>query len=180
MNRETASRFWQNVGDCLRRFDAPKMRLYQDGLAAGGTTGRRIVEEGSRRGSRNYQLVLHLLNLGAELQATERVALLLQEHANLRAESRQAPSPEQRQRLLEERDAYIADVIGSTLQEAELGVLFIGAGHHVLGRLAADIRVQTAKDPDKLRMYMQELLLATDSRNLDALARYVAAPVELV
>lgn len=179
MHRETASRFWQNVGDCLRRFDARKMRLYQDGLAADGTTGRRIVEEGARRGSRNYQLVLQLLNHGAELQATEHAALLLQEHANLRAGSRQAPSPEQRQRLLEERDTYIADAISSTLQEEELGVLFIGAGHNVLGRLAPDIGVQKVKDPDKLRVYMQELLLATDSPKLDALARYVAAPVEL-
>lgn len=180
VHRETASRFWQNVSDCLRRFDACKMRVYQDGLAADGATGKRIVEEGARRGSRNYQLVLQLLNHGAELQATERLALLLQERANLQIGGQQALSPEQRERLLEERDTYIAGVIGSTLQVEEMGVLFIGAGHHVLGRLAPDIRVQIAKDPDKLRMYMRELLLGNDFPKLDALARYVAAPVEMV
>ena len=179
MHRETASQFWQSVGDYLCRFDARKMRVYQDGLAADGAAGKRIVEEAARRGSRNYQLVLEWLDRGAQLQATEQFALLLQEHANLRAGSHQTPSPERRKRLLEERDAYIAAVIGSTLQEGELGVLFIGAGHNVLGRLAADIRVQRVKDPDKLRMYVQELLLVADSQKLKSLAQYLAAPVDL-
>ncbi len=178
MHRETTSRFWESVRDYLSRLDARKMRVYQDGLAADGAVGKRIVEEGTRRGSRNYQLVLELLNHGAHLQATERVELLLQEHAQGREGARPAPSPEQRERLLEERDAYIADVISSTLQEEELGVLFVGAGHNVLGRLPADIRVQTAKDPDKLRMYIHELLLGNDSRNLEALAQYLSAPVD--
>lgn len=179
MHRETVRRFWESVEEYLRRFDPSKMRIYQDGLAIGGAAGRRIVEESARRGSRNYQLVLDMLNDGAQLQSTEHAALLLQEHANLRAGEGQVPSPEQRERLLEERDTYIADVIGSTLQEEELGVLFIGAGHDVLGHLAADIRVQTAKDPDKLLMYIHELLLGKDSRRLETLARYVAAPVDI-
>ncbi len=179
MHRETVSRFWETVRDYLSRFDARKMRVYQDGLAAGGAVGKRIVEESARRGSRNYQLVLDLLDDGAQLQATEDAVLLLQEHAQVPAGGRPAPSPEQRERLLEERDTYIADVISSTLQEEELGALFIGAGHNVLGHLAADIRVQTAKDPDKLRMYIHELLLGRDSRKLKSLARYVAAPVDI-
>jgi hypothetical protein len=179
MHRKTASQFWQGVEDYLCRFDARKVRIYQDGLAADGAAGKRIVEEAARRGSRNYQLVLEWLKRGAQLQATEQLAVLLQEHANLRAGSHQTPSPEQRKRLLEKRDTYIADVIGSTLQDGEMGVLFIGAGHNVLDRLAADIHVQKVKDPDKLRMYVHELLLGTDSRKLKSLARYLAAPVDL-
>jgi pheromone shutdown protein TraB len=179
MHRETVRRFWEMVRDYLCRFDASKMRVYQDGLAADGAVGRRIVEEAARQGSSNFQLVLELLNHGAHLQTTERVALLLQEHAQVRTGALPAPTPEQRERLLEERDTYIADVISSTLQEEGLGVLFIGAGHDVLGRLSADIHVQTAKDPDKLRMYIQELLLARDPRKLEVLARYVAAPVDV-
>jgi putative NADH-flavin reductase len=180
MHRETARQFWERVADYLSRFDPSKMRVYQDGLAADGAAGKRIVEEAARRGSKNYQLVLELLNHGAQLQATEDPALLVQELANLGAAGHELPSPEQRQYLLEERDTYIADVICSTLQAAELGVLFIGAGHDVLGRLAADIQVQTVKDPDKLRMYIKELLLARDSRKLEALARYMAAPVDVL
>ena len=179
MHRETARLFWERVADCLSRFDSSKMRVYQDGLAADGVVGKRIVEEGVRRGSKNYQLVLELLSHGAQLQATEDPALLVQELANLGAAGHESPSPEQRQYLLEERDTYIADVISSSLQEEDLGVLFIGAGHDVLGRLAADIHVQTVKDPDKLRMYIQELLLARDPRQLEVLARYVAAPVDV-
>jgi pheromone shutdown protein TraB len=155
------------------------MRVYQDGLAADGAVGRRIVEEGARRGSKNYQLVLDLLSHGAQLQATEDATLLVRELANLGVGGLESPSPEQRQFLLEERDTYIADVISSTLREEELGVLFIGAGHDVLGRLAADIHVQTVKDPAKLRMYMQELLLARDPRKLEVLARYLASPVDV-
>jgi hypothetical protein len=171
--------FWERIADCLGRFDAGKMRVYQDGLAADGAVGKRIVEEGARRGSKNYQLVLELLSHGAQLQATEDPALLVRELANLGAAGRGSPSPEQRQYLLEERDTYIADVISSTLQEEALGVLFIGAGHDVLARLAADIQVQTVKDPDKLRMYIQELLLARDPGKLEVLARYLAAPVDV-
>ncbi|MDP3064358.1 MAG: hypothetical protein Q8O40_14275 [Chloroflexota bacterium] len=178
MHRETVRRFWEMVRGYLSGYDARKMRVYQDGLAADGAVGKRIVEEGARRGSRNYQIVLELVANGAHLQATEHVALLLREHAQATAEGRPAPSPEQRERLLEERDTYIADVIGATLQEEELGVLFIGAVHNVLGRLATDIRVQTSKDPDKLRAYIHELLLGNDSRRLETLARYVAAPVD--
>lgn len=178
MHRETVNRFWETVRDYLSRFDARKMRVYQDGLAAEGAVGKRIVEESARRGSRNYQMVLELVDNGAQLQATEDAVLLLQEHAQVPAGGRPAPSPEQRERLLEGRDNYIADVIGSTLQEEELGVLFIGAGHNVLGRLAANIVVQRVKDPDKLRLYIQELLLGSDFRRLETLARYVAAPVD--
>lgn len=179
MHQETVRRFWESVEEYLRRFDPGKMRIYQDGLAIGGAAGRGIVEESARRGSRNYQLVLDLLNDGAQLQATEHAALLLQEHANLRARERRVPSPDQGEHLLKERDNYIADVISFALQQEELGVLFIGAGHDVLGRLPADIRVQTVKDPDKLRIYIHELLLGRDSRKLKSLAQYLSARVDL-
>lgn len=179
MHRETANQYWQSVEDYLCRFDASKMRVYQDGLAADGEMGERIVKEAARRGSRNYQIVLKRLNHGAHLQATEDLALLLQEHAIMRAGGQQASSPAERERLLEQRDTYIANVIASTLQDEELGVLFIGAWHNVDGHLAADIHVQRVKDPDKIRRYVHELLLETDSRKLESLARYLTAPVDL-
>ena len=179
LHRETVCRFWESVGDYLSRFDSSKMRVYQDGVPVDGTMGRRIVEEGARRGSRNYQLVLKLLDNYAQLQAAEHPTLLLQEYANLRAEGRQAPSPEQRARLLEERDSYIAQVINSTLQEGDVGVLFIGAGHSLGRDLASDICVQEVKDADKVHLYIQELLLGNGFGKTEALARYVAAPVDV-
>ena len=179
LHRETVCRFWESVGDHLRQFDSRRMRVYQDGVPVDGTMGRRIVEEGAKRGSRNYRLVLELLNSGAQLEAAEHTTLLLQEYAYLHTEARQAPSPEQRAHLLEERDSYIAQVIDSTLQEGELGVLFIGAGHNVLGRVASDICVQEVKDADKIQLYIQELLLGNGFEKMEALARYVAAPVDV-
>jgi len=179
LHRETVCRFWESVGDYLSQFDSSKMRVYQDGVPVDGTMGRRIVEEGARRGSRNYQLVLELLDNYAQLQAAEHPTLLLQEYANLRAEGRQAPSPEQRAHLLEERDSYIAQVINSTLQEGDVGVLFIGAGHNVGRDLASDICVREVKDAGKVHLYIQELLLGNGFAKIEALARYVAAPVDV-
>lgn len=176
LHRDTVRRFWESVGNYLCRFDPCTMRVYQDGLAVDGVVGRHIVEEGAGRGSRNYQLVLELLNQGARLQATEDLALLLEELARLGRGEDPAASPERREHLLEKRDTHIAHVINSTLEEGELGVLFIGAGHDVGARLAHDIGVESFKNPEKIRQYIQELLLGSDARKLKALARYVAAP----
>ncbi len=178
LHQETVRGFWESVERSLRRFDPRKVRVYQDGMAADGALGRRIVEEGTRRGSRNYQLVLALLDRGAVLQATEDLALLQQEQESLRSPGRQQVSPGQRRRLLERRDANIAQAINATLREGEVGVLFIGAGHDVRPSLADDILVQRAKDPERLRLYIQELLLGDDPGRLATLATYVAAPVE--
>lgn len=179
LHQETVRRFWESVTECLGRFDPRTMRIYQDGVPVDGALGRRIIDEGAGRGSRNYRLILDLLNRGAQLQAAEQPALLVQEYENLRSQGHQAPSLEQRERLLEERDVYIARVIDSTLRKGEMGVLFIGAGHDVLGHVASDIRVREAKDPGKLQLYISELLFGTDFGKVQALARYVAARVDV-
>ncbi|HNY33468.1 MAG TPA: hypothetical protein PKK68_02315 [Methanothrix soehngenii] len=44
-------------------------------------------------------------------------------------------------RLLLERDLFIARAIDATLPEGETGLLFIGAAHDVLSKLAGDIEV---------------------------------------
>lgn len=151
--------------------------MYQDGLAADGALGRRVVEEGARRGSRNYQVILTFLDRGAELRATEDAALLLREHASLSHAKHQQPSSRQREDLLKRRDAYIAQRINATLLAGEVGVLFIGAAHNVCPGLANDILVQRVKDAEKIRLYTHELLLGGDAEKLAALATYLAAPV---
>jgi len=37
------------------------MKIYQDGIVAEGEIGKKIVEETSKSGSKNYQLVSRLL-----------------------------------------------------------------------------------------------------------------------
>ena len=174
---ETVRGFWESVAAYLDLFDAGQLRVYQDGLAAEGALGRRIVEEGASRCSQNYGLVLGLLRRGAQLRKTEDPALLLQERAYLTGAAPGVPSNEVRQELMERRDISIAQAINATLQEGEAGVLLIGAGHNVLPHLSRDICVELVKDPKKVVQYMREVLLGESSAELEDLASYVAAPV---
>lgn len=187
LHERSVRQFWDSVEAFLRTLDARRLKAYQDGLAAGGQVGRRIVQEAASRGSRNYQAVLNLLERGAVLCKTEDAQLLLQEHHDLRAalneESvRENQSNHERQpppwdRLLAQRDAFIAHAIAETLQEGEIGVLFLGAHHHATSGLPEDIVVVALKDQERVRGYLEELLHGRDDARLRALAKYLASPV---
>jgi hypothetical protein len=185
---EIMDRFWEAVAVHLRSQDPGRLKLYQDGMPADGDLGKRIVREAAKRGSKNYQLLWDLLSGGAELRKTEDPALLLEERKNLLGFLNQAGSGEtpggprqyraERDRLMAQRDAFIARTINETLGEGELGVLFIGAHHNVAPSLAGDIAVQLAKEPGKVRAYFEELLFGNDDRRLQELGRYLTAPIE--
>lgn len=187
VHQETLRGFWESVAAFLASFDARRLRLYQDGLAASGQAGRRIVEEAARRGSPNYRLVLDLLDKGAQLQTTEDPALLLRERDNLlgvvhrRAEGEAGHTADsyrrQRDSLTEQRDRFMAAAINGTLREAETGVLFVGAHHDVAAYLDGDITVQHVKDREQVRAYVEELLLGRDDDKLDKLSQVLRAPV---
>lgn len=179
--------FWESIASYLSSFDVSRLKVYQDGMAVDGETGRRIVEEAAKRGSINYQLIRDLLEKGAELRKTEDPVLLLQEHEGIRTAVQQNSATQDQQtgelrrlqqnRLTEQRDEFIAATINATLREGELGVLFLGAYHNVVARLARDIRVQYVKDPELVRAYFAELLAGHDDRKLEELATHLAAPV---
>ena len=187
---QTLQRYWIEVAAFLRRMDPHQLKLYQDGLPVGGSVGRAVVEEAARRGSRNYRLILDLLDRGAELRQTEDPELLRQEYDLLareplvapaagRRRTRQAPlpDPERRGRLLRERDEFIARTIDASLGDGEVGVLFLGAEHQATARLAPDIDVQPLKDPVLVRAYFQTLLAPGHEPERARLASYVASPV---
>ncbi len=186
-HQETARRFWQNVGDYLLSLGPGRLKMYQDGLAAGGEMAARIVEEAAKRGSRNYQLVQQLLQGGAEVRKTEDPALLWWERTVLlRSLEREgtsggAANPEapqaERDRLRRARDRFIADTINGTLHEGEVGVLFIGADHDVAPLLASDIAVEPVKDPRMVKAYVGELVLGRDGKRLEELCQYMRSPV---
>lgn len=179
LHRKTLEGFWNEVERYLRRFDARTLRVYQDGLAAGGDLGARIAEEASKRGSRNYRLVHDLLRGGAELRVTEDPALLLLEAARFHGPGPLDQATDTSKNTLERRDAFIARQISSTLREGELGVLFMGAVHCLISHLAADIHVQFFKDPEKLLEYVHTLLAGTAGRaRLGKLADYVSGPAD--
>lgn len=188
---KTLTRYWTEVAAFLQSMDPSQLKLYQDGLPVGGVVGRLIVEEAARRGSRNYRLLLDLIDRGAELRRTEDPELLQQEHdlmtremsttrqeSGERAEQRTVPDPEQHGRLLRERDEFIAQTIGATLRDGEVGILFLGAEHQATARLAPDIVVQPLKDPVLVRAYFLALLAPGHARERARLASYMASPID--
>lgn len=188
-HREVMEGFWDSIGTYLHSLDPLRLKLYQDGLAAGGALAKRVIQEAARKGSKNYQLLLELLNRGAEVRQTEDPALLLQEQANL-VVLVEKESPDggplrdegylrERDRLMEARDTFIAQAIAASLRQDEIGVLFIGAYHQVASRLPQDVRVVPLKDPTIVAAYFAALLQGDDDATLLALAQHLTAPIAL-
>lgn len=146
--------FWSEVKKEVESLatEPEKIRIYQDGLPCAGELGERIVRETAAKGSRNYQIIQKLMDRGARIEATESPELLKQEYIYIKAlleakteEDRrvaEAGYSQVKDRLLEERDVFIAQSINSTLKDGETGILFIGASHNVLPRISKDIDVK--------------------------------------
>lgn len=186
-HKETVATFWRAIEGFLSSVDAKALNIYQDGLAAEGELGRRVVEEAARRGSKNHLVLLDLIARGAELRNSEDIRLLLEEGQHLLEATQEGPETTEvfdkieyqrrKEQLTEQRDRFIADRINQTLREGETGVLFMGADHDVLRHLPEDIIIISVKEREKVRAYFQELLTGHDEETLEHLARYVASPV---
>ena len=144
--------FWDGLAERIMglEWEYPRTHIYQDGLPVCGKE-LQIVTELAQKGSRNHQLVLRLVEKGAQLEGTESPQLLLQEYQLLQAvfsategEQREAAAAAYRARaapLLEERDEYIRQQIGTSLPDEGRGLLFIGLTHRVDEGLPSDIHV---------------------------------------
>lgn len=154
-NQRKIEKFWDDLEKEIDGLglDYSKTRIYQDGLPCGGELGFRIVRETADKGSKNYQIVRKLIERGATVEATESPELLRKEYEHIKALIT-AMTPEEKtnaarrydqikDELLQERDAYIAKAIDATLKDNETGLLFIGAVHNVIPRLAKDIEVKS-------------------------------------
>ncbi|MCK9585443.1 hypothetical protein [Methanothrix soehngenii] len=153
-NQKKIESFWldleKEVDDL--GLDVGKLRIYQDGLPCAGALGERIVRETAAKGSKNYQIVQKLMDRGAKIEATESADLLRQEYGYIKAlleaktdEMKRMAEERYNQvkdKLLEDRDLFIARAIDATLAEGETGLLFIGASHNVLPKIAGDIEVK--------------------------------------
>jgi len=152
-NQRKIEQFWLDLEKEVEEMglDAARLHIYQDGLPCGGPLGERIIRETAARGSKNYQIVQRLMERGARIEATESPELLRQEYGYIKALLEAKSDEEKRSaeemygqvkdRLLLERDLFIARAIDATLPEGETGLLFIGAAHDVLSKLAGDIEV---------------------------------------
>jgi hypothetical protein len=188
-HKETVAKFWQTLSDYFNSLDATNLKIYQDGLPAGGELGRKIVEEGVRQGSKNYQLIFKLMQKGAEIRKTEDPILLKKEYKYITSLVRSKTMIEKalsiakyklhKNRLMKERDKFIAKTIDETLKEGEIGVLFIGSYHNVIPHFPKDIVVRYIKERDKINAYFKELTLRRDERKFEQLAKYLVLPIHL-
>lgn len=185
-HKRTISGFWDSIESYIDSLDVTDFQIYQDGLAADGSLGQRIVGEAARKGSRNYQIVERLMGRGAKIVKTEDVATVLKEVELIKkiAQSKSLPGrlyaalnyELAKKRLLEERDEFMAKAINDSLKRN--GILFIGAFHNVIPKLASDIVVEEVKAKEKVEEYQRSFLLRGKEERVEELTRYLVAPVE--
>lgn len=187
-HRETISGFWDSIVKYFANLEVKDFKIYQDGMVTDGEVGQKIVEEGIKAGSKNYEIVADLLERGAILVQTEDFKLVKEERDRLVAIT-QAKSTAQKiiafirykllkNRLLNKRDKYIAKRIDETLHEDQTGIIFIGAYHNIIPELPEDIQVKEIKDTKKVKEYQKVLLYRKgDTKRLEELSKYLLSPV---
>jgi len=190
-HKEVVSAFWDSIGRFLDALDVNGFKVYQDGLVADGEEGLRIVRESVSQGSKNYEIVGRLLERGAVLVKTESLSLVKQEYNYITKMTRSKSLKERevaalryklaRGKLLKQRDEFIAGRINETLAEGETGILFIGAYHDVVHRLAPDIRVGQVKEVVRVKEYHKSLInTKRHDQQLQELGEYLVSPVSSV
>ena len=190
-HKEIVSAFWDSIGRFLDALDVSGFKVYQDGLVADGKEGLRIVRESVSQGSKNYEIVGRLLERGAVLVKTESLSLVKQEYNYITKMTRSKSLKERevaalryklaRGKLLKQRDEFIAGRINETLAEGETGILFIGAYHDVVQRLAPDIRVGQVKEVARVKEYHKSLInTKRHDQQHQELGEYLVSPVSSV
>lgn len=194
-HRETISGFWDAISDYfdyiyMDVYNRKKMKIYQDGMIAEREVGQRIIEEGIKSGSKNYELVLRLLKRGAVLIKTEDFKLVKEELDMLLAITKAKSTSKKlfafikyrliKNRLLNKRDEFISRRIDETLNQDEAGVLFLGAYHNIKKRLPKDIQIIELKDGEKIREYQRLLPFYNKNKErFEELSRYLISPVNV-
>lgn len=188
---ETVSGFWRSLAEYFNTVEAAGLKIYQDGMMAEGELGRKIVQEGAQKGSKNYGIVLDLINRGAILERTEDFGLLKKEYdllvqisSSTRALNKLLSYLKYRAvkyRILKERDRFIAHRINETLKNAEKGLLFLGAYHDVYPYLSGEIEIIEIKDRHRVREYQEKFFYRTKYGNeIEELSRYLISPVDAI
>lgn len=186
---ETVEQFWNSLVGYFDRLEVSNFKIYQDGLVANGDMGQKIVEEGLKSGSKNYEIISRLIQKGAVLVKTEDFALVAKEREHLieltgartRVEKLNAYLKYKlsKNHLLKKRDRFIADRINETLNQGETGILFIGAYHDIIPMLDKDIQVKEIKEMQKIRDYQKAFLYRKDKKRFEALADYLISPIDI-
>ena len=187
--RAAVEKFWDAISDYFDPIDVSGMKIYQDGMVAGGEIGQRIVEEGVRSGSRNYKLVAGLLKRGAVLVKTEDYNLVKEERDRMVAITQAKSTVHKlfefikyklaKDGILNKRDRFIAKRIDETLSHGETGIIFIGAYHNIKKWLPRSIRLSEIKDARKVREYQMLLPFCHKNKErFDELAEYLVSEIK--
>ncbi len=187
---KTVDGFWDTISFYFDSIEVRGMKIYQDGMVADGEVGEKIIEEGIRSRSKNYELISRLLKRGAILVKTEDFNLVKEERDRLFTIIKARSTIQKliafmkyelvKNRLLNKRDRFIAKKIDETLHHGEKGILFIGAYHDIKQKLPKDIQIREIKDTKKIKEY-QDLLPFCNKRKerFEELGRYLISKVEL-
>lgn len=187
-HRKAVSGFWDAIADYFIDLEVNGFKVYQDGLVAGGEVGERIIEEGLRTGSKNYEIIDNLIKKGAKLVQTEDFPLVKKERDRIVKITQAKTIPRKimaylgykltKNKLLKKRDEYVAKRIKETLNHGETGILFMGAYHNILPEISGKFQVIEVKDVKKVRDY-QRLLLhrSRNKEEFEKLTRYLTAMI---
>jgi len=187
-HRRAVEGFWDAILHFFDSVDVSGIKIYQDGMVAEGEVSQKIVEEGVKSGSKNYELISRLLQKGAILVKTEDFNLVREERDRLLAIT-QAKSISQKiiafiryeltkNILLNKRDRFIAKRIDETLNQDETGIIFIGAYHNIKKRLPKDIKIKEIKDVDKVKEYQRLLPFYNKNKErFEELSRYLVLEI---
>lgn len=187
-HKKTVRRYWHEIMRYFENRDVKGLRIFQDGLAVGGTAAEAMTSKLAQTGSPNFGLLKRLVSRGAILEKTEDVALLKQEYQltkDLVAKKNLVSAifaflnyKLKKGWLLKTRDEFIAKQINQNLKEGGTGVCFLGAYHQVLPKLSKDIKVLLFKNPDRVEEYYQLLSSSRKIGEINGLARYLTKPVK--
>jgi len=154
----TVEKMWKEIERRIAALplDYTKLKLYQDGLPKCGQE-LEIAKSVAAGGSKNFQLLVRLVEKGARLIGTEDPDLLIQEYNRLRNALDNLKGSRGRVLLkksvtvggtsasvegfVSQRDKYIAARIHETLRDDETGLLFLGVVHRANEMLPSDIRI---------------------------------------
>ncbi|MBI4684689.1 MAG: hypothetical protein HY755_05780 [Nitrospirae bacterium] len=189
-HQRTVEGLWDAISHYFDSIDISGMKIYQDGMIAEGEMGQKIVEEGIKSGSRNYEVIAKLLQKGAILIKTEDLKLVKGERDMLLAITQAKSILEKlitlmkyklvKNRLLNKRDKFIAKRIDETLKDGETGIIFIGAYHNIKKWLPKDIQIKEIKDMDKVKEYQMLLpFYNKDQKRFEELGRYLVSKINL-
>jgi hypothetical protein len=185
---DTIEGFWNSLKRYFDMLEVSGFKLYQDGLVANGEMGLKIVEEGLKSGSKNYEIISRLIQKDAVLVKTEDLALVKKERDHFIDLTKAKTKREQltsylkyklsKNHLLKKRDRFIAERINETLKEGETGILFIGAYHNIIPMLDKDIRINEIKKINKVREYQRLLPFHKKYKEqFEELSRYMVSAV---